>query len=114
MVGGVGVNQDGRIDVISHYCGAAAAWCIAAPMELVTTHREGRWTSAGGTSVAAPYVAGGLAALKSMFPRLTDQQIRACVLATADRSPPYDDRRIYGQGRLDLDAASRRCETDGG
>ena len=105
----VGIGQDGKIDGLSHYCGAAAAWCIAAPIELVTTHRDGRWSSAGGTSMAAPYVAGGLAALKSMFPGLTDQQIRACVLETADRSPPYDERRIYGQGRLDLDAASRRC-----
>ena len=59
--------------------------------------------------MAAPYVAGGLAALKSMFPNLSHHRIRACILETADRSPPYDQEWIYGQGRLDLDAASRRC-----
>ena len=105
----VGIGSDGRIDRRSHYCGDAAAWCIAAPVELVTTHRDGRWIFAGGTSIAAPYAAAGLAALKSMFPNLSHHQIRDCMLATADKSPPYDQEWIYGRGRLDLDAASRRC-----
>ena len=106
----VGIGRDGRrIGHFSHYCGDAAAWCIAAPGVVVTTDHDGRWIDAGGTSIAAPYVAAGLAALKSLFPNLTHHQIRDCMLATADRRPPYDDRRIYGQGRLDLDAASRRC-----
>ena len=106
----VGLGRDGRrIDPTSHACGGAAGWCVAAPGVVVTTHLDGRWTDAGGTSIAAPYVAAGLAALKSMFPNRTHHQIRDCLLATADRSPPYDDRRIYGRGRLDLDAASRRC-----
>ena len=106
----VGLGRDGRrIDHFSHYCGDAADWCIAAPGVLMTTHRNGRWIDAGGTSMAAPYVAGGLAALKSMFPNLSHHRIRACILETADRSPPYDQEWIYGQGRLDLDAASRRC-----
>ena len=102
-------DLDGCIGFFSHYCGDAGAWCIAAPGEVVTTQRGGNWHRAGGTSIAAPYVAAGLAALKSMFPHLAYHQIRACMLATADRSPPYDDRRIYGHGRLDLDAASQRC-----
>ena len=106
----IGLGEDGRVDYrSSHFCGAAADWCIAAPMEVVTTHRDGRWISVGGTSFAAPYVAAGLAALKSMFPHLSHHRIRDCILETADRSPPYDREWIYGRGRLDLDAASRRC-----
>ena len=105
----VGLGMDGRIGHYSHWCGDAGAWCIAAPGELVITHRDGRWTFAGGTSIAAPYVAAGLVALKSMYPHLTYHQIRVCILATADRSPPYDNRSIYGRGRLILDAASRSC-----
>ena len=106
----VGLDWDGRrIGEYSHYCGAAAEWCIAAPGVVVTTHLDGRWSVAGGTSLAAPYVAAGLAALKSMFPHLTYHQIRDCVLETADRSHPYVNRAFYGRGRLDLDAASRRC-----
>jgi len=76
-------------------------------MVLVTTDRNGRWNLAGGTSIAAPYVTASIAALKSMFPNLSYQDVRARVLATADRSGQYRDSATYGQGRLDLDAASR-------
>ena len=57
-----------EVSFFSHYCGDAGDWCIAAPGEVVTTHRDGRWILTGGTSFAAPYVAAGLAALKSLFP----------------------------------------------
>ena len=104
----VAVGPSGRIASFSNFCGDAADWCIAAPGgEVVTTDLDGSWSTTSGTSIAAPYVAAGLAALKSMFPNLTYHQLRAHVLATADRRSPYDDRRIYGSGRLDLDAASR-------
>lgn len=103
----VALDSDGVIAFFSSNCGIAAGWCIAAPGEVITTRRGGLWEFAGGTSVAAPYVAGGLAALKSMFPNLSYHQVRERMLATADRSPPYDDPLVYGRGRLDLDAASR-------
>ena len=86
----VGLGPDGRVGFFSHYCGDAAAWCIAAPGEVVTTHRNGSWTVTSGTPFTAPYVAAALAALKSMYPHLTYHQIRACFLPTADTSPPYD------------------------
>ena len=103
----VGVDGDGRISRASWRCGVAAEWCLAAPMVLVTTDRNGRWNVAGGTSIAAPYVTASLAALKSMFPNLSYQDVRARMLATADRSGRYGDAVAYGRGRLDLDAASR-------
>ena len=107
-----GLGTDGRIGFFSHYCGDARAWCIAAPGEVVTTHRGGKWKFAGGTSIAAPYVAGALAALKSMAPHLSYQELRGRILATADRSPPYDDEAVYGRGRLDLEAAARSMGGD--
>ena len=103
----VGVDGDGRISPASWRCGVAADWCLAAPMVLVTTDRNGRWNVAGGTSIAAPYVTAGLAALKSMFPNLSYQDVRARILATADRTGRYGNSATYGRGRLDLDAASR-------
>ncbi len=103
----VGVDPDGHISRGSWRCGVAAEWCVAAPMLLVTTDRNGRWSVAGGTSIAAPYVTASLAALKSMFPNLSYQQVRARILATADRAGRYADAATYGRGRLDLDAASR-------
>ena len=105
-VAGLGY-RDGLIGDYSWHCGAAAAWCLAAPGEVVTTYRNGRWGFAGGTSIAAPYVTAGLAGLKSLFPNLSYQQLRARILATADRSFPGYSEAVYGQGRLNLDAASR-------
>ena len=106
-VAAVALNTEGRIAHFSSQCGITAGWCIAAPGEVVTTRGGGRWDFAGGTSIAAPYVTAGLAALKSMFPNLSYHQVRQRMLATADRSPPYDDPLVYGRGRLNLDAASR-------
>ena len=89
----VGVDPDGRISRGSWRCGVAAQWCVAAPMLLVTTDRNGRWNVSGGTSIAAPYVTASLAALKSMFPNLTYQEVRARILATADRTGRYPGHR---------------------
>ena len=105
-VAGLGM-ADGHIAFFSSYCGVAADWCIAAPAEVVTTQLSGLWNLSGGTSIAAPYVTASLAALKSMFPNLSYHDIRKRILVTADKSSPYDRTEIYGQGRLDLDAASR-------
>ncbi|MDE0034192.1 MAG: S8 family serine peptidase [Deltaproteobacteria bacterium] len=105
----VALGTDGLISQYSSLCGVAADWCIAAPGELLTTRRNGLWDRVGGTSVAAPYVTAGLAALKSMFPNLSYHDVRERVLATANRSvlTHYGRSEIYGRGRLDLDAASR-------
>ena len=103
----VGVSWNGSISPGSWRCGVAADWCVAAPMLLWTTVRDGHWGVAGGTSIAAPYVTASLAALKSMFPNLSYQQVRERILATADRTGRYADAGTYGRGRLDLDAASR-------
>lgn len=99
--------QDGQIAPFSQRCGVAADWCISAPGEVVTGSVDGKWTFAGGTSFAAPYVTGSLAALKSLFPSLTCQQLRTRILVTADKTGVYADSQLYGQGRLNLYAASR-------
>ena len=101
------LGRNGEIAGFSSHCGVAAEWCIAAPGELVTTKLGGGWDFTGGTSIAAPYVTAGLAALKSMFPNLSYHDIRERILVTADKAAPYDRTDIYGQGRLNLDAASR-------
>ncbi len=102
----VGFEPDGHFSDGSYKCGVAADWCIAAPMVLLTTERNGQWRIAGGTSIAAPYVTGSLAALKSMFPNLSYQQIRDRIFRTADKTGQYSNRLRFGQGRLNLDAAS--------
>ncbi len=128
------VNLDGgTASWYSNRCGLAADWCLVAPAGigtnpfnseaeyegLISLYLNGGYRERAGTSVAAPLVAGAIASLKSMFPNLSYHQIRDRILATADKDVydfypnlpgwieelgghPY----IYGQGLLDLDAAS--------
>ena len=109
----VSVGQDGDLAHYSQQCGVAAEWCIAAPGgdwredAGIYSTVPGGYDHKYGTSMAAPQVSGGLAALKSMFPNLDFQDVRDRILFTADRTGIYADPSIYGQGLLDLDAASR-------
>ena len=110
----VAVGQDGDIAYYSQHCEEAADWCIAAPggdrsedVGILSTVSDGSYDYYQGTSMAAPHVAGALAALKSMFPNLSFQAVRKRILTTADDSGTYATESIYGQGLLDLDAASR-------
>ncbi len=103
-VGGFGGD---RLDGGGQPCGEAAAWCVAAPYVVATTAVDGLWTLAVGTSIAAPYAAAALAALKSMFPNLSHQEVRERILVTADDAFPGYSRHIYGQGRIDVEKASR-------
>ena len=102
-------------------CGVAAAWCLAAPggdfpslggapgsVGVYSTYIDtDGYERLAGTSMAAPHVTGALAALKSRFSNLSYQDLRNRILVTADDSGIYADETIYGQGLLDLDAASR-------
>ena len=103
----VGLETDGSLSRGSFECGETRDWCIAAPIVVLTTVRNGKWSVAGGTSIAAPYVTASLAALKSMFPNLTYHEVRKRIFRTADKTGQYSDRAKFGQGRLNLDAASR-------
>jgi len=109
----VAVAQDGDLANYSQQCGVAAGWCIAAPggdrREDAGIYSTVPWgyDRSEGTSLAAPQVSGALAALKSMFPNLEFQDVRDRILFTANGTGIYADSSIYGQGLLDLDAASR-------
>lgn len=114
----VAVGEDGGIAEYSNRCGLAAEWCIAAPGEGVSLAyfgpdeetgepgARGTWT-AGGTSFAAPMVAGGLAVMKHRFRgQLSNQALLARLLQTADRKGRYADETVYGRGLMDLAAAT--------
>ena len=126
----VSVKQDGTISDFSNRCGVAANWCIAAPGDDVgvalSTNSNGaivREVSVtipdvygdgrgDGTSYAAPIVAGGLALMKQQFrSQLSNVQLLARMLATADKTGRYSNRAIYGQGLLDLGDATEPVGT---
>jgi len=78
---------------------------ISAPGEaMYTTGPVGSFGLNGGTSMAAPVVAGGAALVKAQYPSYSNQQIAALLKTTADDlnalNPLYIDK--LGKGRLDL------------
>ena len=115
-VAAVALNpHDQALSSFSNRCGIAADYCIAAPGfdvrfawfgphegEVVRAYGIG-----GGTSFAAPMVAGGLAIMKQLFrDQLSSEELVSRLFATADSSGIYADREIYGHGRMDLGAAT--------
>ena len=117
-VGVVAVRpEDGLIADFSNRCGVAADFCLAAPGEHVRIAYFGPNLDdepgfrgvgeGGGTSFAAPMVTGGLALMKQYFRhQVSNTDLLARLLETADRSGPYADASIYGRGLLDLGAAT--------
>ena len=109
--------EDGEIAEFSNRCDIAAEQCIAAPGRTVWVayfgpDRQGNPGARGaypaaGTSVAAPMVTGGLAVMKHYFrDQISNMDLLARLLETANRSGPYADTAIYGRGLMDLGAAT--------
>ena len=106
----------GAIADFSNRCGIAADHCIAAPGDDVVVAFFGResgepgirrYLPGGGTSYAAPMVSGGLAIMKQLFrDQLANEELVSRLFLTADSTGIYADRDIYGNGRMDLGAAT--------
>jgi hypothetical protein len=111
----VSVDLGGSIPNYSNRCGVAAAWCLAAPgggipissAGIFSTEPGGGYIRGSGTSMAAPHVSGALAILLQLFPELTPQEIVARLFETANRAGIYADSALFGNGLLDLEAATR-------
>ena len=121
----VSVGSNGEISSFSNRCGIAANWCLAAPGSGVSIVLYGAAESqtdpgtvdpmfvrrgharSSGTSLAAPFVTGGLALMKDVFRgQLSNTQLVTRLFATANKRGQYASRAIYGQGLMDLGAAT--------
>ena len=120
-------SETGIISDFSSRCGIAKDFCLAAPGEgIVVAYATSAsdtgifdttdnctldntcYAVGGGTSYAAPLVSGGLALLAQHFNnQLGNTEILQRILMTADKTGIYADESIYGQGLMDLDAASK-------
>ena len=112
----VALSSSGEIASFSNRCGIAAAFCIAAPGATVTVAYFGPdsmgdpsrgYGTGGGTSYSAPMVAGGLAVMRQLFrDQLSSPELVTRLFATADKTGIYAHSSIYGQGKMDLGAAT--------
>ncbi len=112
------VNPDGDIASFSNRCGIAAEWCLAAPGQHIRIAYFGPHPDDGtpgfrgvaissGTSYAAPMVTGGLAVMKHYFrDQLSNTALVRRLLDTTRSDGKYADEMIYGQGLMDLGAAT--------
>ena len=108
------VDKSGRIASFSNRCGSAADWCISAPgQEVSVAYSIGSKLPtfgsgvASGTSFAAPMVLGSLAVMKGLFgDQLSNTDLVVRLFATANKTGQYADKKVYGQGLLDLGAAT--------
>ena len=115
----VATDPQGGIADFSNRCGIAREFCLAAPGVDVTGPVPSFYCAAGarecyltleesGTSSAAPFVTGGIALLAQHYRnQLGNDEIVERILRTADKQGAYGDSDVYGQGFLDLDAATR-------
>lgn len=115
----VATDQQGAIAEFSNRCGIAKAFCLAAPGVDIIGPVPGFYCPNGteecylrlqesGTSSAAPFVTGGIGLLAQHYRnQLGNDEIVKRILTTADKTGIYADSDVYGQGFLDLDAATR-------
>ena len=118
VIAAVAIGKDGAIASFSNRCGIAADWCVAAPGEDVRLAYFGPHPDDGspgardaytdyGTSFAAPMVTGGLVVMKHYFrDQLSNTELVARLLATANKQGIYANPATYGQGLMDLGAAT--------
>ena len=126
------VDENGSISSFSSRCGVAQDYCISAPGGRITAAYPTSTSDTGiyigntnddnynsciqdnscfavtsGTSFAAPFVSGGLAVITDYFEgQLGSKEIVDRLFSTANKEGVYSDKAIYGQGLMDLGAAT--------
>ncbi|MDB4243693.1 S8 family serine peptidase [Gammaproteobacteria bacterium] len=126
------VDENGSISSFSNRCGIAQDYCISAPGADITVaypttssdtgiypqnqtdedysnciQDNSCFAVANGTSFAAPFVSGGLAVIAGYFEgQLGSTEIIDRLFITANKTGIYSDKSIYGQGLMDLGAAT--------
>ena len=126
------VDENGSISSFSSRCGVAQDYCISAPGGRITAAYPTSSSDTGiyignpnddnysdciqdnscfavtsGTSFAAPFVSGGLAVIADYFEgQLGSKEIVDRLFSTANKKGVYSDKAIYGQGLMDLGAAT--------
>ena len=107
----VAADTNGALASWSNRCGIAKSYCITAPGSNVLGISGNNTAVGSGTSFAAPMVSGGVAILMQQWPYLTGSQISNILLRTANKTGIYANQNVYGQGLMDLYAATKPIGT---
>jgi hypothetical protein len=104
----VALNEDDTIADYSSRCGIAAEWCLAAPgTNILSTGADGGYELRSGSSMAAGFVSGSLALLKSNFPEITGATALTILKDTARDLGEAGVDPVFGHGAIDLETAMR-------
>lgn len=95
------------LDTKTHFSNYGPYIDVSAPgVNILSTWVNGTYLSSGGTSMAAPIVAGATAILRSYYPDLDALQIKALLKMTADPIDMLEENSPYAQqlgyGRLNM------------
>jgi len=127
----INVENNGELSDLSHACGDAKDFCLAAPgNDIYSTVPGDEYAEKTGTSMSTPIVSGGVALVMGAFPNLklpdSDAQSDICdqgsaqynakqclskavvnrVLTTATDLGEAGVDSVFGHGMIDLDAAT--------
>jgi len=108
--GVIAVGATDSSDAVCDFSNGGPRLDLVAPGKTIySTSITGRMTMMDGTSMAAPFVSGAAALLRSKFPELSEAQVVACLEASSEDlgAPGRDD--VYGRGLLDVAAALDRA-----
>jgi subtilisin family serine protease len=80
---------------------------ILAPGYTYSTKNDGTYSAMAGTSMAAPYVTGGVALIRQMWPYMKGENVVKLLTTTANKNINGYNINKHGAGLMDLDAATR-------
>jgi subtilisin family serine protease len=94
------IAPDGSLAPFSNY-GAHSVQIAAPGVDIWSTWTRSSYKADSGTSMAAPFVTGGVALFASSHPRATAEEIRRAILSSATRDPALVGKVASG-GTLNL------------
>ena len=101
------VDSNNQLSYFSNAAGVTAPWYVVAPGEEVTLGGIGKtYATLGGTSFAAPIVAGQAALIKSRWPQLNSHDVAQIIFQTATHLGSSEEGTpdpLYGWGIINIE-----------
>ena len=107
----ISVASTNHSDQLSNFSNYGLSVDLAAPgSDILSTFSNGSYLSLSGTSMAAPYVTGAAALLRSNFPHLNALETKTILLDSVDKLSSLDGKVATG-GRLNVMTALTTAES---